>query len=123
MNIVQTERLTIRLIELEDYSMILSLFNEPAVLKFIGDKNIRNNEDAINYIKTGPLHMQKTLGFSLYVCEIKSTGELIGLSGLIKRDGIQFPEVGFAFLNKFTGMGFGFESVNAVIKYLSLIHI
>jgi RimJ/RimL family protein N-acetyltransferase len=115
--ILETERLTLRLLTGSDQHMILQLLNEPAFIENIGDKGVKNLADALNYILTGPLAMQESLGFCLYGCELKSSGEFIGLSGLIKRDSIEHPEVGFAFLAKHCRKGYGFESSNAVLKY------
>lgn len=117
MTIISTHNLALRVITRADWKMVLQLFNEPLVLKYIGDKSIKTKENALAYIENGPINMQFSQGFSLYCCELKHSGELIGLSGLIKRDGVDFPEVGFAFLEKFCGQGYGYESSFAVIEY------
>ena len=117
MEITRTKRLLIRLLTADDAAMILQLLNEPAFLTNIGDKGVSTLNEALNYINTGPLAMQKSLGFSLYCCQLLSTGQAIGLSGLIKREGVEQPEVGFAFLNRFCGQGYGYESAAAVIKH------
>jgi len=108
-----------RLLTDDDALMILKLLNEPSFLKNIGDKEVKNLESAKKYIKEGPLHIQRTLGFSMYCCQLKSTGEAIGLSGLIKRTGIEHPEIGFAFLSEYCQQGYGFESAKAAIKHAS----
>lgn len=117
MIILETKRLILRLLADSDQHMILQLLNEPAFIENIGDKKVRNLGDASHYIATGPLTMQESSGFSLYCCQLKSNSEPIGISGLIKREGIEHPEVGFAFLNQYCKKGYGFESANAVIKY------
>ena len=61
--------------------------------------------------------MQQALGFSLYCCQRKDTGQTIGLSGLIKRPGVEHPEVGYAFLTEHCRQGFALESVEAVVEY------
>lgn len=119
MIILETERLILRLLTKNDQQMILTLLNEPSFIQNIGDKNVRSLTDAWEYISNGPLAMQNSLGFSLYCCELKNSGEVIGLSGLIKRQGIAHPEIGFAFLNKYCQKGYGFESAKAVLNYAS----
>ncbi len=114
---IETERLHLRPLIHEDAEMIFSLFNEPDVLTYIGDKGIDSLSAAQDYLTGGPINMQSSLGFSLYCCLLKDTGQAIGISGLIKRDGIDFPEVGFAFLAQHCGHGYGFESAEAVIQY------
>lgn len=99
--------------------MVLTLLNQASFIENIGDKAVRNLEDARSYINDGPLAMQQALGFSLYCCVKKDDGQAIGISGLIKREGITYPEVGFAFLNQHCRQGYGFESAQAVINYAS----
>lgn len=115
--ICQGERLILRLLTDDDAPMILSLLNQPSFIKNIGDKGVRNLNDAKNHIAEGPLAMQRSLGFSMYCCQLKTTGETIGLSGLIKRPGIEHPEIGFAFLPQYCKQGYGFESAKATIEY------
>ncbi len=115
--IAETERLIIRPLRLTDTAMVLSLFNEPDVINFVGDRGIKKSEDALHYIQSGPLAMQIKLGFSLYCCQLKGSDETIGLAGLIKRDGIDEVEVGFSILSKYYRQGYAKESMNAVIDY------
>ena len=117
MIITETSRLLLRVANLDDAPLMLTLMNEPAYLENIGDKQVRNLSDAENYLKSGPMTMQQELGFSLYCCQRKDTGETIGLSGLIKRPGVEHPEVGYAILAEHCRQGFGLESVEGVIKH------
>ncbi|WDD98095.1 GNAT family N-acetyltransferase [Thalassomonas actiniarum] len=117
MIITESSRLVLRVVKLDDAPLMLTLMNEPAYLENIGDKQIRTLDDAGHYLKSGPLAMQQELGFSLYCIERKDTGQAIGLSGLIKRPGVEHPEVGYAILTEHCRQGFGLESVEAVIKH------
>ena len=117
MMICQSKRLIMRLLTGADAPMILQLLNEPSFLTNIGDKGVKDLNSAKKYIDEGPLTMQRTLGFSMYCCQLKSTGETIGLSGLIKRTGVEHPEVGFAFFPKYCKQGYGFESAEAAIAH------
>lgn len=125
--ILETPRLQLRVLTLDDAGMILTLLNEASFIKNIGDKNVRDQQGAENYIQQGPLAMQDEFGYSFYGCVRKSDGYLLGISGLIKRTGMKYPEVGFAFLNQYCRQGYGFESASAVISYaeekLSIKHL
>jgi RimJ/RimL family protein N-acetyltransferase len=116
--ILETARLKLRLLNNSDAEMILELLNEESFIKNIGDKAVHNHQDALNYINNSPLAMQQKLGFSLYCCVKKDDEQAIGISGLIKREGIDYPEIGFAFLTKHCRQGYGFESTKAVISYV-----
>jgi len=50
MIILETKRLQIREFEKSDANFILELVNEPAWLKYIGDKNVHDLDDARNFI-------------------------------------------------------------------------
>jgi RimJ/RimL family protein N-acetyltransferase len=117
--IVETPRLILRLLNKSDTAMIVELLNEKTFIDNIADKQVRTKDDALNYINNGPLAMQRDFGFSLYCCVRKSDGETIGISGMIKRDGIEHPEVGFAFFSRCCQQGYGFESAQAVIEHAS----
>jgi RimJ/RimL family protein N-acetyltransferase len=48
---------------------------------------------------------------------LKAGGQLIGICGLLKRDSLPDPDVGFAFLPDFRGQGYAVESAAAVINH------
>jgi hypothetical protein len=49
MTVLETERLFLRRFTVDDAQFILTLLNEPSFLRYIGDKKIRNLEDARQY--------------------------------------------------------------------------
>jgi RimJ/RimL family protein N-acetyltransferase len=115
--VLQTERLVLRRVTVDDAEFILVLLNEPSWLRFIGDKGVRTVDDARAYILKGPVAMYDRTGFGLYLTELKETRTPLGLCGLIKRDGIDDVDIGFAFLPIFWGKGYGVESASAVMAY------
>jgi [ribosomal protein S5]-alanine N-acetyltransferase len=117
MSFIQTERLSIRFITTEDSPFILRQLNEPSWIQYIGDKGIKNEEDARNYIQTGPLQMYKDFGFGLFLVTLKETGVPIGMCGLIKRDSLNDVDLGYAFLPEYTGKGYALEAAKAVVQY------
>lgn len=117
MRVVETERLTLRRMTLDDAAFILRLVNEPAWLRFIGDKNVRNLDDARRYIQTGPLDMYARFGFGMFLVQLKSTSTSIGACGLLRRDTLPDPDIGYALLPEFWGQGYAFEAAAAVLSY------
>jgi RimJ/RimL family protein N-acetyltransferase len=114
--ILETDRLTIRQLTLADAPFIVELVNTPGWLRFIGDRNIKTDEQAENYLTNGPLASYAQNGFGLYGVELKSAKTLIGMCGLIKRETLPNPDIGFAFLPEAMGKGFAFEAANAVMS-------
>ena len=117
MTVLQTARLVLRRLSADDAEFILELLNQPSFLQYIGDKGVRNNDDAINYIQTGPVASYERFGFGLYLVELKDTAVPIGICGLLKRDTLPDVDVGFAFLPDYWSRGYAFEAAAAVMNY------
>ena len=117
MSILTTERLVIRRLSSDDAEFILDLLNQPSFLRYIGDKGVRNAEDAVRYIQTGPLASYEQFGFGLFLVELKESGVPIGMCGLLKRDTLPDVDIGFAFLPGYWSQGYAFEAAAAVMKY------
>lgn len=117
MSNLETDRLRLRHLTLEDAGFILELVNEPAWLRFIGDRGVRTLEDARNYILTGPLESYQRHGFGLDVVELKADKSSIDICGLIKREALPDVDIGFALLPKFWGQGYALEAASAVLAW------
>jgi RimJ/RimL family protein N-acetyltransferase len=126
MNILQTPRLVLRELEFGDGEFILELLNEAGFLRHIGDKGVRSVADARDYILKGPMDSYARNGFGLYATCL-SDGTPIGICGLVRREGLDHPDVGFAFLERYWSKGYAVESAAAVLahaeKVLHLEHI
>jgi RimJ/RimL family protein N-acetyltransferase len=114
---LETERLTLRELSTADAQFILRLLNEPSFLRFIGDKGVRNLDDARNYILTGPIASYERHGFGLYCVQLKNPDTPIGICGLLKRELLADVDIGFAFLPEFWNKGYAFESASAILFY------
>lgn len=117
MKVLETDRLVLRWLTVEDAAFILELLNDPGWLRYIGDKNVRTLEDARAYILKGPVAMYTRVGHSLYLVELKEGLVPIGLCGLIKRDALPDVDIGFAFLPQFRGKGYALEGARAALDY------
>jgi RimJ/RimL family protein N-acetyltransferase len=116
MLVLETERLLLRPLTTDDAPFILTLLNEPSFLRFIGDKKVRNLEDARQYILTGPMASYQRHGLGLLAVELKASQTPIGMCGLLKREELPEPDIGFAYLPDFWGQGFAFEAAKAVMN-------
>ena len=114
--IARTERLELREFSTEDAPFVLDLLNQPAVLEFVGDKGVRNLEDARRYIEVSPLASYRENGFGHYVVTLRSNSAPIGLCGLFHRDFLDTPDLGFAFLEQHEGNGYATEASGAVLS-------
>jgi RimJ/RimL family protein N-acetyltransferase len=117
MIILETERLILRHLSVDDAPFVLDLLNQPSFLKYIGDKGVRTLEDARQYVVNGPQASYEKNGFGLYCVELKADGTPIGISGLVRRDTLPDADIGFAFLPAYWSKGYAFESAAAVMRY------
>jgi len=115
--IIQTERLSLKEFTLNDTPFIIELLNSEGWLKYIGDRNVKTEEQAKNYLVNGSLKSYLENGFGLYMVEKKDDKKAIGMCGIIKRDNLELPDIGFAFLPDFIGKGYAFEIASATMNY------
>lgn len=115
MRALATARLRLRPLTEDDAPFILRLLNEPSFLRFIGDKQVRTLEDAQGYLRGGPLASYQVHGHGLLAVTLAETGEPLGMCGLLKRDHLDAPDLGFAFVPEAWGRGFAREAAEAVL--------
>jgi len=116
-NVLETARLALRRLTVDDAELILRLLNDPGFLRYIGDRGVRTLEDARSYVLNGPIASYEQFGFGLYLVQLKQTGVPIGMCGLLKREVLQHVDIGFAYLPEFRAQGYAFEAASAVMAY------
>ncbi len=117
LNLITSERLSLRWLTADDAPFILELLTNPSWLQYIGDKGLKTTEDARNYIVNGPMAMYEKYGFGLYLVERVADGAALGLCGLIKRDGLADVDIGYGFMPRYWSQGYALESSLAVLDY------
>ncbi len=115
--IVETQRLLIRELTIDDAEFIFRLVNEPSFLKNIGDKGVRNLEDARQFILDGPWASHRERGYGQFLVELKEGGEPIGVCGLLFRESLNVSDIGCAYLPQYWRRGFAYEAACAVMEY------
>jgi ribosomal-protein-alanine N-acetyltransferase len=115
--ILETARLFVSEFTFQDTDFIIKLLNSPGWIKYIGDRSIKSKEDAEHYLQAGPMKSYTQHGFGLYRVDLKSENKSIGMCGLLKRDTLEFPDLGFAFLEEFAGNGYAREAAKAIVSF------
>jgi RimJ/RimL family protein N-acetyltransferase len=115
--ILETERLILRQLTTDDAEFMFQLLNDPSWIQNIGDRHIHTIDDARSYIEKGPVASYAKNGFGLYLVLLKETNEPIGISGLIRREGLDDVDIGYALLPKFWFKGYAVESARALKAY------
>ena len=117
MKILETDRLILRQLTTDDSEFILELLNDPSFIRNIGDRNVRTIDDACSYILNGPVASYTKNGFGLFLVFLKETNESIGMCGLIKRDGLEDVDIGYALLPRYWSKGYAVEAARATMTY------
>lgn len=111
-NKYETQRLVLNEINPNDAEFILELVNTPEWLEFIGERNIGSVAQANEYIDkiiTNPKS-------NFWVVRTKDQQDAIGIITFIKKDYLDYHDLGFAFLSKYTNKGFAYEASMAVLS-------
>jgi ribosomal-protein-alanine N-acetyltransferase len=112
----QTPRLTLRELTDTDAPSVLALLNDPDFLEHIGDKGVRTHEEALSYLASGPYASYAVHGFGLWRVALRDTDEMIGMCGLLRRDWLDAPDLGYAYLPAARGRGLAQEAAEAVLR-------
>jgi RimJ/RimL family protein N-acetyltransferase len=115
--ILRTERLILRHLTENDAPFILQLLNEPGFVDNIGDRGVRDLDGARRYITEGQGASYQKYGYGLWATVLRETGEAIGICGLVKRDGLEDADVGYAFLESAWGKGYAREAAAATLDH------
>ena len=115
--IAETPRLRLRELTEDDAEFVLGLVNQPSFLENIGDKGVRNLEDARQFILEGPWASHRDRGYGQFLVELKEGGEPIGVCGILYRDALEVSDVGCAFLPQHWRQGYAYEAARAVMEY------
>ncbi|KFL36923.1 GNAT family N-acetyltransferase [Arenimonas donghaensis] len=113
----ETPRLRLRELREDDAAFALAQLNDPDFHAYIGDRGVRDLDQARDYLATGPIASYARHGFGLWGVELKASGELAGMCGLIQRDTLPAPDLGYAFLPAFRGQGLAREAASLCLAF------
>jgi RimJ/RimL family protein N-acetyltransferase len=116
-SILETNRLSLRHFTKDDAPFMLKLLNEPTWIQYIGDRHVRTVEEAERYLQDGSIRSYTDHGFGFYAVQLKESGMVIGTCGFAKRDYLEHPDFGFAYLPDYTGQGLAIEMAVATMAY------
>ncbi len=114
--ILQTERLSLHELERSDAPFMLDLLTSRGFIDNIGDRGVRHLDGAAAYIER-IRDSYAANAFGMWRCDLKAGKRQAGLCGLVKRDGLEHPDIGYAFLEPFWGRGYATEAAAACLAY------
>ena len=107
----KTERLTLTPPTADDAPFVLELLNDPGWIANIGDRGVRDLDGAAAYIAD-------RFARSLWLVVRDPAGEPVGMCGIVEgREGLDSPDIGYAFLARHSGKGYATEAARMVLKH------
>src|SRR5690349_13660700 len=115
MLVLQTPRLVLRWFREADAPMVVELLNGADWLRFIGDRGVRTRDHAVAFVTGRLVPSYWTQGFGLWAMELRATHECVGMCGLVQREFLPDPDLGYALLPAHRGRGLAREAAAACL--------
>jgi RimJ/RimL family protein N-acetyltransferase len=109
-----TQRLLLAKLKDEDAAFMYQLVNTEEWIKNIGDRNIHSVPDAKKYIA----NLTSNPHFHIWTVKQSVDGEYLGIITYLKKEYLDYPDIGFAFLPHFFGKGYAFEATHKIMDML-----
>jgi [ribosomal protein S5]-alanine N-acetyltransferase len=116
-HIITSSRLSLRHFTDDDAEFLVQLLNTESWLKFIGDRNVHDEESAKQYLQRSAYKAIASFGYAMMRVALKENDKPIGMCGLFKREELDLPDLGFALLSEYEGQGFAHEASAAVLNH------
>lgn len=113
----ETGRLRLRRLTLDDAGLMLAIWNDPAFIRYVGDRGIRTLDQARVTLEEGALRLFSEYGYGPYRVALKSDDTAVGICGLFRREEFDEPDIGFSTLPEHCGRGYAYEAACAVIEH------
>lgn len=115
--VLHTERLELSWLMPDDAPIMLAVWNDPAFMRYVGDRGVRTLEQAREALDAGLLKLYAEYGYGPFRVRRREDGADLGICGLFRRDGLDEPDIGFAILPEYCGFGFAYEAAVAVLQH------
>ena len=115
--VLETERLHMRWQTEDDAPLMLTIWNDPAFIRHVGDRGIRSLEEARQAMQDGILKVYQDQSMGPYALFLQGSDEAMGICGLFQRENLEYPDIGYALLPAFGGKGYAFEAAQAVCEH------
>lgn len=114
--IIETERLLLREMVVEDAQDMLRLYSNPEVQKYTGENVITSKDEIHKKIKEKQSDY-KNHGYGRWVTILKKENLFVGWAGLAYLPEFDEIDIGYRFLPEFWGYGLATEASNAILSY------
>jgi [ribosomal protein S5]-alanine N-acetyltransferase len=110
--VLTTARMTLRRMTADDGDLLFRILGDAVAMKFY--PQVYSREEAEGWV-TRNLNRYARDGHGFYMCELKDSGEFVGMCGLLAQDvdGERELEVGYLFVRAFWKQGLASEAARA----------
>lgn len=116
MDVLETERLLVREIEIADVSNLYELYADESITRYM-EPLFEKIEDEIKYTQDYIKNIYGFYGFGMWILVLKETNQVIGRAGLEYKEGYEGLELGFMLGTKYQHKGYAYEACRAIIDY------
>ncbi len=120
---LETARLILRKYQKEDAAFVVDIMGDADFIRYIGDRNIHDEATAISQVIEPAFQSYDELGIGMLMVIDKATQTPIGLAGMLKRDFLPHPDIGYAFSSAFRGKGFAFEATQGLMETAKAVNL
>jgi RimJ/RimL family protein N-acetyltransferase len=114
--LIETKRLLLREITLDDKEDLFKLHSIPEVQKFTGEPVVKSLEEIEKAIGERISHY-KTYGFGRWATFLKKDMQFVGWAGLLYLPEFDEIDLGYRFLPEYWGSGIATEASKAILTY------
>jgi RimJ/RimL family protein N-acetyltransferase len=114
--IIETERLVLREITLDDKEELFKLHSNPAVQFYTGEPIVETIEEIEKAI-LGRINDYKKYGYGRWATFLKNDMQFVGWAGLAYLDEFDEIDLGYRFLPEYWGLGIATEVSRAILTY------
>ncbi len=114
--LIETERLFLREITLDDKQALFRLHSDPLVQKYTGEAVVRSMEEIEKAIERRIISY-KQYGFGRWATILKSGKQFVGWAGLAYLPEFDEIDLGYRFLTEYWGLGLATEASHAILNY------
>lgn len=114
--IIETERLILREITLDDAEEMYKLHAHPEVQKYTGEPVVKSIDEIKDAIETRKIDYKK-YGYGRWATILKSENKFVGWAGLAYLPEFDEVDIGYRFLPEYWGMGIATEVSQEILNY------
>lgn len=116
-DLFETHRLLVRELTEADAGFYLAMLSDPDFKANIADRGVRSLEQALASMQDRVFTSYEVHDFGMWLVSRRDTGEAVGMAGLVKRDFLDYVDLGYSFLPSGRGAGFATEAARGVMDY------